>query len=453
MKRTLALVLALVVAVSAQEELDPVRVQDAIDRGVAWLEQQQLDDGSFAGKHADGHPLGVTALGVLTLAKCSADRNTEAVIKGYERLLGYSLDRTYGVGLLLMTLEALYAPTPEQMQKSRSIYVTQERKNFQKLSPKRDKDKLTGALDWLFDAQNFVWGYGQSDKLTWHDHSNSQYAMLGVGSGFRLGLDADYPRLLKALDHLLDAQEDDGPEVEWFQVPAADFRFRDIHKLEKDLIKLRRKDEPGSETVERIRSFTEAGERVQMRARGFGYFSLNKGQGPGGGPPPGGTEEGQREPDPPPPAGAGMERGPTLSMTTAGLAMLVIAKSVLEGDRLFDKLYGRRVDQAIRDASAWIAENFSVVARHQYYYLYGLERAGVLTGCHYFGEQDWYVQGGNWILDQQNADGSWTDNRGGMAGAAAPETDISTTCFALMFLKRATVPLIPALPKRVATGQ
>ncbi len=450
---------ALAAGTLGQEELDPTRVEEAIARGVAWLEQQQLDDGTFGGQHADGHPLGLTAIGTLTLAKCGG-RDREAVALGYQFAVGQNLSMTYDVGLFLMLLEALYAPTRRQLERSSDLYITQERKNFQKLSPRRDKDKAAAALDWILDAQGFVWGYGQGDKDTWHDHSSSQYAFLGIGAAHRLGLRADYTSLYRALDHLLDAQERSGPEVEWFAVPAADHSFREILRLEKDLARNRKKERDASETVERVREFSLAGERVALYARGFGYHHLTLGDSPGGGPPPNprGDADSTSEPEPAPDPGAGPGMGggaapqrPTLSMTTAGLAMLVIAKSVLEGDRVYDKLYARRVNQAIRDAAAWIAHNFSVVARHQYYYLYGLERAGILSGCHYFGEVDWYVEAGNWILDQQRPDGSWVDGRG--AGAAGAPIDITTTCFALLFLKRATVPLIPELPKRVATGE
>lgn len=481
----------MVLPLVAQEELDPEQVKKAVEKGLAWLEAQQQADGSFVGVNGN-YPMGETALGLLTLTRCFDSLERPSIQKGFERLSAYGLERTYEVGLLLMVLESRYTPTPDQLDKGSGTYATIERKNFQKLSPPGDRKLVEEGVDWLLEAQNFVWGYSQADKENWHDHSNSQYALLGISSAIRLGFRRDFSRLYRALDHLLAAQEATGPEVEWFQVPAADFSFADLNKLEKDLLKLKKKDEE-HETVERIRDFTAAGEKAAMYARGWGYKSEAFPDGPGGGTPPTtggdrgssprspqddsgpgtgpgngpGNGPGGRGPGPggrgpgpgpggPPPGGP--EDGPTLSMTTAGLAMLVILKSVLEEDRVYQKVYARAVDQAIRDGAAWVAHRFRVTAGHQYYYLYGLERAGVLTGCHYFGENDWYVEGGRWLLANQNADGSWTERRGGpggMAGGGGPAggVDFVPTCFALLFLKRGTVPVIPELPKRPVTGR
>ena len=62
-----------------------------------------------------------------------------------------------------------------------------------------------------------------------------------------------------------------------------------------------------------------------------------------------------------------------------------------------------------------------------YYYLYGLERMGALVGVAFLGEHDWYQEGARYLVARQDEEGSW---QGG--------TDLSETCFALLFLKRAT---------------
>jgi hypothetical protein len=63
-----------------------------------------------------------------------------------------------------------------------------------------------------------------------------------------------------------------------------------------------------------------------------------------------------------------------------------------------------------------------------YYYLYGLERAGVLTGTEVFGRREWYPEGAQALLRMQGGNGSW-------------DNDAWNTCFAILFLKRATRPL------------
>ncbi len=96
-------------------------------------------------------------------------------------------------------------------------------------------------------------------------------------------------------------------------------------------------------------------------------------------------------------------------------------------------------DISARKGVDWIGKEFSVTENpHKtgwyHYYLYTLERAGILTGLNIFGKHDWYKDGANHLLDSQKSDGSWGNVR--------------STCFAILFLKRATPPL-----KKVATGR
>ena len=94
----------------------------------------------------------------------------------------------------------------------------------------------------------------------------------------------------------------------------------------------------------------------------------------------------------------------------------------------------------------WLNLNFSVKeaprdtrgGEYFYYYLYAVERVAMLTGLAKYGGHDWYREGANHLLDLQKADGTWTDKAIGGT--------VHGTCFAILFLRRATI----ALPK-VAT--
>ena len=69
-----------------------------------------------------------------------------------------------------------------------------------------------------------------------------------------------------------------------------------------------------------------------------------------------------------------------------------------------------------------MAEN----SKNQYlYYMYALERAGMLYGTEMMGTHKWYPEGAKVLIETQGADGT---------GATAR----SDTCFAILFLKRAT---------------
>jgi squalene cyclase len=133
------------------------------------------------------------------------------------------------------------------------------------------------------------------------------------------------------------------------------------------------------------------------------------------------------------------------SMTAAGLAALVIGRAGAERRALKEKAL--REHSKVRLASAWLTKNFRPDRNPnakfklggkkkrkeitdtfwRYYWLWSLERAASLAGMKKLGERDWYGEGARFLLDQQRDDGSWV----GSSNA------VHTTCFALLFLKRA----------------
>lgn len=125
--------------------------------------------------------------------------------------------------------------------------------------------------------------------------------------------------------------------------------------------------------------------------------------------------------------GYGGEGKPTGSMTAAGASILHICLDAL-GDRAGDK-FKIEVENEIRAAVNWLGANFSVERNPGnngwlYYYLYGLERVGDLLGIDRMGGHYWYRDGAKFIVSKQQDRGQWGD-----------EAD---TCFAVLFLKRAT---------------
>jgi len=124
------------------------------------------------------------------------------------------------------------------------------------------------------------------------------------------------------------------------------------------------------------------------------------------------------------------------SMTAAGVASLYIL-----GGRLYveSNVCGQyRQDPRIAAGLSWLVKNYNVTTNPAknstwlFYYLYALERVGVLTGFRDFGAHDWYLDGCRSILDAQNADGSWRSGR----------DQIPNTCFALLFLSKGNVPVL-----------
>ena len=128
------------------------------------------------------------------------------------------------------------------------------------------------------------------------------------------------------------------------------------------------------------------------------------------------------------------------SMTVAGLSTLSITTRMLLNDSDVDAQGNpdccqlTAPDMALQNGRRWLAENFSVQtnpgsSEFHYYYLYGLERAGRMSGVRFFGNHDWYRQGATMLTDNSEPSGEWLSI--GLERAAA-----TNTAMALLFLSK-----------------
>jgi hypothetical protein len=122
---------------------------------------------------------------------------------------------------------------------------------------------------------------------------------------------------------------------------------------------------------------------------------------------------------------------PTSSMTVAGTLLLAVADEQLKG-----KAKGAGYATAARRGVEWLAKHWSVEQnqfeshdRWNVYYLYGVERVGSVLSIEKIGEHDWYREGARRLVDTQGGKGEW---------ASAYADHVINTCFALLFLNRAT---------------
>ena len=142
------------------------------------------------------------------------------------------------------------------------------------------------------------------------------------------------------------------------------------------------------------------------------------------------------------------------SMTCAGIGALATSTAALEsGDATVE---GGRViccrphkeDDALERAVDWLAQHFSVSRNPRpagsgqaclYYYLYGLERAGRLTARRFIGDHDWYREGAEYLVhDQDPLSHYWQGN-----WHAEQKPHISTA-LALLFLAKGRRPVVMA---------
>jgi Na+-transporting methylmalonyl-CoA/oxaloacetate decarboxylase gamma subunit len=130
---------------------------------------------------------------------------------------------------------------------------------------------------------------------------------------------------------------------------------------------------------------------------------------------------------------------PYHAMTAGGISSLVI----------YDYILGRdwKKTGAIKSGVNWITQNWTV--NNNFYYLYGLERAAVLHGgLDKFGRHSWYPLGAQWILDHQDeTSGCWITHPWDK-GNDELVWNTFDTCFAILFLKRATRPLVSSEDRR-----
>src|SRR5262249_53133289 len=86
----------------------------------------------------------------------------------------------------------------------------------------------------------------------------------------------------------------------------------------------------------------------------------------------------------------------------------------------------------------WIGQHFNVKYPTAIYYnLYGLERAGRLTGQRFLGKHDWYREGCEFLVEAQNRNnGSW------VSGQGHDNWPVVSTSFALLFLSKGRTPIL-----------
>jgi hypothetical protein len=409
-----AIALALFAAVPAgaeraDAEITPElqkQINEAIDKGQAWLVAQQKPDGSFQPLTVVGTPayqVGVTALVGLALIAAGEPKKGPVLQKILAYVKEADLKRdgpsgarsTYGTGVLIMFLTEMFRPE-EKPEKEPGRYAAKPKKDPCKL-PEDVAAWIRELALWLVDVQmqDGWWRYPHTPPS---DLSNTQYALLGLRAARDCGIAIQQMPFYKALQRTLEVQQKDGPKVP------------------------------------RIIPATKPGETEYAtgndKARGWNYQA----------------QDGQPI---------------TGSMTTAALAVLAIARDAcLKPERFsaYSVELDNKVQFSVQDGFAWLDKNFAVdknppagAPAWHYYYLYGLERACAYAGREKIGKHDWYKQGASFLVSKQQKDGRWQTGALG-AGGEIGASDLCDTAWAVLFLKRATRPMPPIPVPTVTEG-
>jgi hypothetical protein len=362
---------------------DQKRVDEAIARGVAFLQGQSTLDPK--GTHA-------TELMLWTLVHAGVRAGNPKFDELFQKMIDDPMTHTYRVSLQAMILEEL-----DRVKHQKRIYqcaqflIDNQCKNGQWYYGEAIKpvdlpveDVATGPKNFA-DAQpgdkpNVV------KKLTIKrrrdgpdegDNSNSQYAALGLRACQDAGIVLPREAILRARA--------------WWRL-----------SMQEEEVKGRPSVATGTE--------------VSLPAAGWCYGGKTHGHKPYG------------------------------TMTAGAVGSLAICSFML-GEK------NPRKEIALLRGLEWMGREFTVSANpgppeHSpdntawmtYYWLYAMERAGLLAGVETMGGHKWYAEGVQWLLAQQKGDGSWL---GALPHADRPVelNAVWDTCFAILFLKRATKPL------------
>ncbi len=305
------------------------KIDAAIQKGVEYLFEEQLRDGSW-GLHGDFIG-GRGGLALYTLLQCGVGREHPAVQRAVAYLDACDPDRTYAVTTMILAYDAL-----------------------------RDgrEDRIEALVEklLLWQKPGGDWGYPHAGP----DLSCTQYAALGLYVGQKRGIKIDRSHFLDLLDALEDYRGD-------------------VQKIKNPFLEGQR---TGATMVE---------------VAGYRYRRHQENQ------------------------------AATGSMTTAALAVMEICKAGL-GSKL-RRTTRAKIDRQSEAALTWLGQHFTPSRNpnggHHYYYLYGCERVGALLRTERFGAHWWYLEGAKFLLDKQEKDrGHWGN--------------VQDTCFALLFLRRAT---------------
>jgi hypothetical protein len=408
--------------------IDPARIDAAIDAGIKYLKATQRPDGSWVGQGPE--TVGRTALGALALLECNQPPNDPAIQKAVKliRNSGPTLTATYEAALAIMTLDRLGDPNDRPLIRSLALNLAAGQ-------------TLNGGWDYHWDRLTDLESKQVDDFLRTHwpwSRARPRPPELGsrpVVPGKQVTdgtvqlaqppAKEDRPEVKKPPAK----NPPDLPRIDLRNLPVNElvwngFLNRDKAKVLGDnsntqfgLLGLwvSRRHDVAAEcpillSYERFR-------RTQFPDGGFGYL----------------------------PSGFGSTDSSN-TMTCAGLMALAMGRAVVPAKQKV-KEEDPAIAAGLKRLAAFIGNPSKDAdarpAMENMYFLWSVERVGVLFDLKTIGKKDWYTWGAQILLANQHANGSWFGPKY-MGGTNDDHVD---TCFGLLFLKRAN--LAPDLTENI----
>jgi hypothetical protein len=379
------------------------RIPPAIARGVAWLKKRPDAKGWWGNETLGGvtyngttdaylGPFGPTALAVYTLLKCGVPPNDPLVRRGFEYLRRSKSwkGHSYEISMTLLAVTA----TADPFKKTKNATAAGGRVNLVGANRTWAQELLEKLLTRRAGYAWRYWGAHEDTRGGPRDLSSTQLAALAMFSAERCGLKVDPKVWSGVIRYTLEQQEESGPP-----------HPRAVHA-------------PPARSTDR-EGGGAGGASIQDAARGFAYIRRSN----------------DKE-----------DRSASGGMTACGIANLMMARFSLttRAPAAWRVEDAARIQQSIYDGLAWLDAHWSPYKNsgadptsYDLYHVYCVERAMDLVGASRIGAHFWYAEMAKEVLSRQAASGCWPKR-----GENSPET-VMDTCFALLFLHRATKGGIP----------
>lgn len=339
---------------------------------------KSMDDGPEGWRRAD-----YAAMAAYTYMQCGRAVSDPGVQKALGRM-DKDFIQIYHAAAVVLAIEAKYITEEER----RLVARGEKPGVFKRELTQADRAAMQRAMDYIAGGQAdgvpglFSYGKGIGSGQA-PDLSNTQFAALALAAAARCEVEIPVGLVRAMGEKLATFQQADGPEV----------------------YRVKGKNKRGAWEYE----------RYPDKARGFSYKAAHT------------------------PGGAVPAYG---SMTGAGVCSLLLLLDVYETwpaerqkkemEASQSKAWRNAVSQQADCGLAWLTHHYTVTENplqpheHYCYYLYALERVGAFAQTEYIGEHEWYTEGALALLLRQGESGGWGK--------------IEDTCFALLFLSRATTP-------------
>lgn len=421
-------------------DIEPARL-----KGIQFLQGEQFDDGSW---EFEGHDVGITSLCALALIENGVPVSDPSIEKAHRFVQEEmkEIKGTYDIALAILLLS--------------------------RVGDRDNRPKIRELAARLIAGQTVEGGWGYTCPLASvsilsnpndrpklqpgiGDNSCTQFAVLGLWVSSRWGVDITETMSLVG-DRFIETQREDGgwpyvceewsklvAEAEESETGASSSASKDAEEMDGGAKKKKKKDKDKGETpAERGREKPAVANNPAPAA--------GKLPGEGEGPLPGAN------------GGPGAEAASTSkyqpsspSMTFAGLFCLTVARATVIRDeqakmRVAPEKKG--ADPVTKADAPTVVEGSTLMEDPSFadglkragefaatigpgsarYFMWSVERMGVVLGAEKFGETPWFTKGSSALLASQEMDGAWKNPNEAWGSLA-------DTSFAILFLRKANL--------------